>query len=112
MRWGMTAMEKYRHSRREFIGLTGAGVAGVATRSWLGATPAAAAAADAQDPDLVVLNANVYTLESSVPRAEAFAVKAGRFVAVGSTADIKGLAGKSTQTFDAQKMTIVPGFTD
>ena len=32
-----------------------------------------------------------------MPRAEAFAVKGGRFVAVGSTAEIKALAGKSTQ---------------
>jgi hypothetical protein len=47
-----------------------------------------------------------------MPRAEAFAVKSGRFVAVGSTADMKALAGKSTQTFDAKGMTVVPGFTD
>src|SRR6185503_467276 len=33
-------------------------------------------------------------------------------VAVGSTAAIRGLAGKSTQTFDAKQMTIVPGFVD
>ena len=45
-------------------------------------------------------------------RAEAFAVKAGRFLAVGSTADIKGLVGEGTQTLDAKQMTVVPGFTD
>ena len=37
---------------------------------------------------------------------------AGRFTAVGSTSDIKGLAGKNTQTFDAKGMTVVPGFID
>jgi predicted amidohydrolase YtcJ len=47
-----------------------------------------------------------------MPRAEAFAVSGGRFVAVGTTAAIKSLAGKRTQTFDAKQMTIVPGFTD
>jgi predicted amidohydrolase YtcJ len=47
-----------------------------------------------------------------VPRAEAFAVKAGRFVAVGSTEEVRSLAGKQTQTFDAQQMTVVPGFID
>ena len=47
-----------------------------------------------------------------MPRAEAFAVSGGRFVAVGSTSDIKNLAGKNTQTFDATGMTVVPGFID
>ena len=47
-----------------------------------------------------------------MPRAEAFAVTNGRFIAIGSTADIKNLIGKDTKTFDAQQMTIVPGFTD
>jgi predicted amidohydrolase YtcJ len=64
------------------------------------------------DPDLVVFNAKVYTVDDAMPRAEAFAVSGGRFVAVGSTAMVKGLAGKRTQTFDAKQMTVVPGFTD
>jgi len=38
--------------------------------------------------------------------------KAGRFVAVGSNADIRALISKGTQTFDAHQMTIVPGFID
>src|SRR5262245_32551107 len=101
-----------RHSRREFMGLTGAGLA-AASAPWIGATPAVAAAlADPQDADLIVTNAKVYTVDANQPRAEAFAVKAGRFLAVGSTQDIKGLIGKSTQTFDARQMTVLPGFTD
>src|ERR1700683_3068660 len=90
------------HSRREFLSLAGAGIAGMVSTPWR-----AAAAPDTQDVDLVVLNAKVYTVDSSAPRAEAFAVKAGRFVAVGSTAEMKALAGKRTQTFDAQQMTVV-----
>jgi len=70
------------------------------------------AAAQEFSPDLVVFNAKVYTMEASAPTAQAFAIKAGRFVAVGTTDEIKGLAGKSTQTIDARQMTIVPGFTD
>ncbi|PYU23630.1 MAG: amidohydrolase [Acidobacteria bacterium] len=31
---------------------------------------------------------------------------------MGSNADIKGLVGKGTQTFDARQMTVVPGFID
>ena len=90
------------------MGLTGAGIAGLVGGPW----PGAAAAAEGQDADLVVFNAKVYTVDSRAPKAEAFAVKAGRFVAVGSTADIKALIGKGTQTFDAKQMTIVPGFID
>ena len=71
-----------------------------------------AAAAEAQDAELVVLNAKVYTVDSRVPRAEAFAVTGGRFTAVGTSSDIRALAGKNTQTYDARGMTIVPGFID
>jgi predicted amidohydrolase YtcJ len=106
----MTARHR---SRREFVGITGAGVAGAVAGPWLGSTRIAAApAAEAQDADLVVFNAKVYTVETSMPRAEAFAVKNGRFLAVGSTQDMKALAGKNTQQFDAKQMTVVPGFTD
>src|SRR5262245_7301802 len=53
-----SAMTKERHSRRGFMGLTGAGLAGAVAAPWFGATPVAAAAADA-DADLVVFNAKV-----------------------------------------------------
>jgi hypothetical protein len=94
-------------SRREFMSLTGAAIAGLVSGPGLGS----AEAAEGQDADLVVFNAKVYTVDSSA-RAEAFAVKAGRFAAVGSSADMKALIGKGTQTFDAKQMTIVPGFID
>jgi predicted amidohydrolase YtcJ len=96
--------------------MTGVGLAWFAATPWMTKAPkpllAAGFDADAQDADLVVTNAKVYTVDSAVPRAEAFAVKGNRFLAVGSTAEIKALAGKSTQTYDAKGMTIVPGFTD
>ena len=103
-----------RHSRRDFMGLSAAGLAGVVSRPWLGDAAPAVAAPEARDsyPDLIVSNATVYTVDSRVPRVEAFAVKAGKFVAVGSTTEIKALAGKSTQMLDARRMTIVPGFID
>jgi hypothetical protein len=95
------------------MGLTAAGVAGAFTPPWLRDSRAfAALLSPSADPDLVVLNAKVYTMDSSLPRAEAFAVKGGRFVALGSTADIRGLVAKGTQTIDAKQMTIVPGFID
>lgn len=103
-----------QHSRRDFFSIAGAGIAGVVGSRSTAAAQAAEAAADPRDADLVVFNARVYTVDDNAPRAEAFAVRAGHFVAVGSNDDdnIKGLIGRSTETFDAQQMTVVPGFAD
>ncbi|MBV8845826.1 MAG: amidohydrolase [Bryobacterales bacterium] len=99
---------KSRASRREFMSLAGAGIADLVGGSW----PQAARAAEGGDADLVVFNAKVYTVDPQKPRAEAFAVKAGRFAAVGNNAEIRALTGKGAQTFDARQMAIVPGFID
>jgi len=104
----MTNMIKHSRNRREFLGLAGAGIAGVFGGPWSGI----AAAADVQGVDLAVFNAKVYTVDLNSPKAEGFAVKAGRFVAIGSTEDMRALIGKGTQSFDAKQMTIVPGFID
>ena len=52
------------------------------------------------------------TSDTALPRAEAFAVKDGRFTAVGSTGDVRNLATARTPVIDAQRMTVVPGFID
>jgi hypothetical protein len=117
-----------KRSRREFLGLTAAGVVGAAinpafadsaprarTGSAAGHAPRGQqgpAVLGGTDPDLVVLNARVYTMDPAVPRAEAFAVSGGRFVAIGSTAQVRSLAGRRTQVYDASGMTVVPGFCD
>ena len=98
-----------RHSRREFMGVVAGGSAVLMSAPWFGHT---AFAAESADPDLVVFNARVYTGDPLMPRAEAFAVKAGRFTAVGSGEEIKSLSGRRARTYDAQQMTIVPGFID
>ena len=97
-------MRAWDQNRRGFLGLAGAGLGA----SWAGA----ALAAGGEDPDLVVFNAKVLTVEAAAPRAQAFAVRGGRFVAVGRNEDIRSLAGPRTQTFDARGMTITPGFID
>ena len=99
------------------MNVTGIGMAGLLGAPLVGATGATPAFAQAapsggQRPDLIVINAKVYTMDTRAPRAEAFAVTGGRFTAVGSTSDITNLAGPGTQTFDAKGMTIVPGFID
>jgi len=67
--------------------------------------------ADPQEPDLIVHNARIHTVEDGLPKAQALAVRAGRFVAVGGD-DIKTLAGKRTRLYDAKGMMVVPGFID
>ena len=64
------------------------------------------------EPDLIVVNGNVYTIDDDQPRAEAFALKHGRFVAVGSNDDVRNLATRDTTVIDAGGMTITPGFID
>jgi len=67
---------------------------------------------DPRHADLVVSNAKVYTVDSRMPTAEAFAVKNSRFVFVGNSQAAKTFIGKRTQTIDAKQMTIAPGFVD
>ena len=61
--------------------------------------------------DLIVHNANVYTADNQFSKATAFAVKDGKFAAIGSDKDI--LRHYSAyQTLDALGQSIYPGFID
>ena len=61
--------------------------------------------------DLIVKNAKVYTVDTTFSKAEAFAVSEGKFIQVGSTADItsKYIADK---IIDASGKTVLPGLID
>lgn len=61
--------------------------------------------------DLVIINANVYTVDDTFSKAEAFAVHNGKFVAVGSTEEIRDQY-TSNQLVDADGKTIGPGLID
>ncbi|MBT3428031.1 MAG: amidohydrolase family protein, partial [Gammaproteobacteria bacterium] len=63
-------------------------------------------------PSMVVLNADVRTVDRGLPRAEAFAITSGKFSAIGSSEEISALASESTQIIDAQGVTIIPGLID
>lgn len=62
--------------------------------------------------DLVVRGAVIHTVDPARPRAEALAVKDGKFLAVGSDADIAPLVGPETVQLDLVGKTVVPGFID
>ena len=61
--------------------------------------------------DLIVHNANVYTVDADFSKAQAFAVKDGRFVAVGNETEIMSRF-TATETIDAQGDAVYPGFMD
>jgi predicted amidohydrolase YtcJ len=114
------AMSKGPITRKDFLGLS-AMLAGA-----LGTTKVAAPSAPWRaepgppmqqrgggiEADLIVVNARVLTQDTALPRAEAFAVKDGRFLAVGSNADIRNLATSRTRVIDGARMCVVPGFID
>jgi len=60
----------------------------------------------------VVIGADVRTADPRQPRATAFAVRDGRFVAVGDDDAIRRLAGAGTEVLHAAGATITPGFLD
>ena len=61
--------------------------------------------------DLIVHNANIYTVDDNFSKAQAFAVKDGKFVAVGNEENImRQYAAK--ETIDAQGDAVYPGFMD
>jgi predicted amidohydrolase YtcJ len=62
--------------------------------------------------DLVVVNANIRTMDAKRSVAKSMAVWNGRIIGIGSEADTRPLIGKETRVIDAGGKTIVPGFND
>src|ERR1700733_11407530 len=63
-------------------------------------------------PDLLLVNANVLTMNPARPRASAVAVAGGRIVGVGDdAADLAGGA-RARNVLDLKGATLIPGFHD
>lgn len=62
--------------------------------------------------DLIILNGACLTFDPDMPQAEAIAITGNMITAVGSTEDIRALAGPATQEIDAAGATVLPGFID
>ena len=69
-------------------------------------------AAQEASVDAIFVNGLVYTVDDDNPWAEAFAVKDGKFAAVGSNEEISAMAGESTRSVDLNGKFITPGFID
>ena len=64
-----------------------------------------------EEADLLVFNANVYTVNDGFEKAEAFAVKDGRFVEVGTSESLREKY-EFTDEVDAEGNAVYPGFID
>jgi predicted amidohydrolase YtcJ len=63
-------------------------------------------------PELILHGGRVYTVDDAFSTAEALAIKGGRLVGVGSDAEIRPLAGRTTRQLDLANRTVLPGFID
>ncbi len=72
----------------------------------------ATAAAQQQPADLIVTNAKVHTMDEEHPQATAFAVKDGKFIAVGNESLVAPYQGEKTRLIDARGHTLIPGLND
>lgn len=83
---------------------------------WCAVFPAAGMAGAQEVPnrpaDLVVTSARVWTGAKGRPEARAVAIRGGKFVAVGSDADIKRLIGPDTRVIEARGRRVIPGLID
>jgi predicted amidohydrolase YtcJ len=62
--------------------------------------------------DIVLVHGKVLTMNPSQPEVQAVAVRDGRIVAVGNSAEIRSWIGKATQIVDLAGRAVLPGFID
>lgn len=65
-----------------------------------------------QDADLILHNGRFHTVDREKPQASAVAIKDGRFLAVGTDAEVMAHRGAATQVIDLQQRTAIPGLND
>ncbi|MCX7548172.1 amidohydrolase [Xanthomarina sp. F1114] len=66
---------------------------------------------DKEHVDSIVINANAYTVNSSFDKAEAFAIKNGKFYKIGTSKELQETFEADT-IIDAKGQTVFPGFID
>lgn len=62
--------------------------------------------------DIIFYNGDLHTVDREKPRAQAVAIKDGKFVAVGSDAEAMAFRNDATQLVDLQGRTVIPGLND
>ena len=64
------------------------------------------------EPDLILVNGEVLTMDDERPRASAIAITDDEITAVGSSRSVAKLAGRHTQTINLRGRTVIPGLVD
>lgn len=62
--------------------------------------------------DMLLIHGRLATLDERRPSASAAAIKDGRFVAVGTDAEVMAYPGEQTQVIDVGGRTVIPGLND
>ena len=65
-----------------------------------------------QVADTVYTNGKIYTVDEAQPWAEAVAIKDGKFLVVGSNADVEAVTGDATEVADLGGQFVMPGMVD
>jgi hypothetical protein len=105
-----------KHIKAKLINILRRIAYGLALAACIGgfASIAASATVKAKEvkADVVYRNGFVYTVDSVRSRAQAFAIKDGKFLAVGSNDDMKTVTGKNTKTVNLKGKMVMPGLVD
>jgi predicted amidohydrolase YtcJ len=64
------------------------------------------------EPELILYNGNIWTVNAHQPRAQALAISGGRFLGVGSNEEVLALAAGGAKKVDLGGNTVLPGFID
>ena len=64
------------------------------------------------DPQLVLVNAKVFTADPALPYAQAVAIEDGRIVAVGNNEKVRALIGPKSRVIDAGGRLVIPGLIE
>lgn len=81
-----------------------AAVAGAGSGYWGGES--------VDEPDLILVNGVILTMDEDRPRARAIALTDDEITRVGSNREIRQMAGEGTQTINLRRRTVIPGLVD
>ena len=66
----------------------------------------------AMNPDFLLLNGRIATMDAAGREIEALAAHDGRIVALGDTASLRSMAGPGTKILDAAGQRVIPGIVE
>ncbi|MFQ6003978.1 MAG: amidohydrolase [Woeseia sp.] len=75
-------------------------------------TGCAEKASDPNDPDILLINGNVITMNGSASIVEAISIRGEKIVALGESKKIRKFAGPETEIIDLNDLTVTPGLID